>query len=308
MPPALRFSCVIPTFNRGMVLVRSIETLLDQKVSAHEIIVVDQSTVCPEEARMRLERWRDAKSIQWIRQEEPNASMARNRGALAATGDVIVFLDDDIEVESDYILRWQRVFEDAEIECASGQVLEGQGETVSVLDSRADDPEIGWLYGVRNSEQPRKGLFLMAGNMAVRREPFMSVGGMDEWFMKGAFREEADFAMRWGKSGRVVHYRPDVPIFHLGVAGISDGGARHWTRKNHWTGWHHFFGFWYFFFNHAQWRALHLIFAGGLRSIGCNKRILQNRPWTIPFHFCRWISAIPLAIYARIKGPRLIKR
>jgi GT2 family glycosyltransferase len=307
MSMPVSISCIIPTFNRRQVLVRTIEMLLDQNSPAHDIVVVDQSTDIPPEVGAKLKAWHEGGQIKWVRQEEPNASMARNRGALESAGEVVVFLDDDIEVERDFVASYQAAFADPEVRATSGLVLEGERETVGTRDPRADDADYGWMFCKRNYDKPFTGCFVMAGNMGVRREDFMAVGGMDEHFMKGAFREEADFAMRWRKSGRVVHYRPDLKLYHLGGAGVADGGARHWTRKTFWTGWHHYFGSWYFLINHATWRSLPHLLAVDIRSAGVNKRNLR-KPWMIPFHLCRWLSALPAALLARLEGPRLIQR
>ncbi|OYW77083.1 MAG: hypothetical protein B7Z37_06070 [Verrucomicrobia bacterium 12-59-8] len=298
-------SLVIPSFNRRGVLVKSIQMLLDQTVPAHDILVVDQSTEIPPEVSIQLEQWHTEKKIRWIRQEAPNASMARNRGALESSGDIVVFLDDDIVVASDFVASYQRAFTDPEVLAVSGQILEGGRETVVALDLRATDPNIGWLFCKRNYDKPMIGNFVISANMGVRRAEFLAVGGMDERFMRGAFREESDFSQRWWKSGRVIHYRPDVSLYHLGGAGVADGGARHWTRKTHWMGWHHYFGSWYFLLNHATWKSLPYLLALDLRSAGFNKRTLKT-PWMIPFHFCRWLSAFPYALWCRCAGPRLI--
>lgn len=301
----MTISCIIPTFNRGQVLVRTLEMLLAQHSPAHDIVVVDQSTDIPPEVGARLKTWHEAGQIRWVRQEEPNASMARNRGALESSGEVIVFLDDDIEVGPGFVASYQKAFSDPDVLAVAGQVLEGEGETVSLRDPRADNADYGWMFCQRNYDKPFTGSFVMAGNMGVRRTEFIKVGGMDERFMKGAFREESDFAMRWKKSGRVIHYRPDVTLYHMGGAGVAEGGARHWTRKTFWVGWHHYFGSWYFLLNHATWRSLPYLLAVDLRSAGLNKKNLR-KPWMIPLHLCRWLSALPAALWARWEGPRLI--
>lgn len=299
-------SCIIPTFNRRQVLVRTVQMLLNQTVPAHDIVVVDQSTEIPPEVASRLLQWHREKKILWVRQEEPNASMARSRGVMESSGDIIVFLDDDIEVAADFIASYQRAFAEPEILAVSGQVLEGNRETISTLDPRAADPEIGWLFCKRNYDKPMIGNFVMAGNMGVRRTDLLAIGGMDERFMRGAFREESDFGLRWGESGRVIHFRPEVSLYHLGGAGVADGGARHWTRMTNWMGWHHYFGSWYFLLNHATWKSLPYLLAVDLRSAGFNKRTLLKTPWMIPLHVCRWLSAIPYALWCRYAGPRLI--
>lgn len=303
----ISISLVIPTFNRGIVLVNAVRMLLNQDYPVQDIVIVDQSTETPPSVSEQLKEWQTKRQIVWIRQDEPNASMARNRGALASTGDVIVFLDDDIVVEPGFVRSYASVFADKNVKAVSGMVLEGQGEKVSELDPRAFDADIGWLFCRRNYIEKYTGGFLMAGNMAVRRVDFMDIGGMDERFMRGAFREESDFAMRWLKSGRVVHYFPEVRLYHLGGAGVPDGGARHWTRKNFWTGWHHYFGSWYFLLTHGNRKSLPLLLAVDLRSAGLNRRTLRT-PWMVPVHVLRWLSAFPYALLCRLAGPKLIRR
>jgi GT2 family glycosyltransferase len=306
MPDELKISCVIPTFNRGPVLVRSIEMLLDQTRKADEVIIVDQSPEVPAEVAGRLRSWAESGAIQWIQQTEPNASMARNRGALASTGDVILFLDDDIEVGRNFIESYANAFSDERVRGVAGQILEGDRETVDELDPRVSDPEIGWLYWKRNYTRPLQGAFVISANMGVRRKDFFAVGGMDERFYRGAYREEGDFAQRWRKSGRLFHFRPDVSLFHLGAAGIASGGQRHWTHKvPHLTGWHHYFGDWYFLLNHGTLRMLPGVLRGFVQLAGFQRKNLL-RPWLIPVHTVRWLSAFPYALWCRLRGPKLI--
>jgi GT2 family glycosyltransferase len=298
-------SCIIPTFNRRQVLVRTIEMLLNQTLPATDIVVVDQSTEIPPDVESQLRRWHEEGRIRWVRQGEPNASRARNRGVLESTGDVVIFLDDDIVIGRDFLAHYASSFNDDSVCAVAGQILEGDGSTLSHLDPRHRDSDVGWLFYKRNYDKTLVGCFAISANMGVRREDFLAVGGMDCRYMRGAFREESDFAQRLCKSGRTIHFRPDVSLYHLGGAGIADGGARHWTRKTFWTAWHHYFGSWYFLLNHATWKSLPYLLAIDLRSAGLNKRTLR-RPWMVPFHLCRWLSAFPYALWCRILGPKLI--
>ncbi|MBK8091123.1 MAG: glycosyltransferase [Verrucomicrobiaceae bacterium] len=62
-------SCIIPTFNRRQVLVRTVEMLLDQTSPARDIVVVDQSTDIPPDVGAKLKAWHEAGQIKWVRQE-----------------------------------------------------------------------------------------------------------------------------------------------------------------------------------------------------------------------------------------------
>jgi glycosyltransferase involved in cell wall biosynthesis len=82
---ALWISCVIPTLNRGKVVLDTIQMLLAQDCGAPEVAVVGQTPNLDEETRRKLRNWH---ALGKSRQLEPKARKARNVGALAASGNV----------------------------------------------------------------------------------------------------------------------------------------------------------------------------------------------------------------------------
>lgn len=87
----MRFSVIIPTYNRAGTVVEAVESVLDQSSPAAEIIVVDDGST--DDTVDRLERYRDR--ITLINQPNGGVSVARNTGLARATGDWITFLDSD---------------------------------------------------------------------------------------------------------------------------------------------------------------------------------------------------------------------
>jgi len=86
-------SSVIPAFNSGHTLRRAIESVLKQTRPADEIIVVDDGS--SDDTAEQAAKFSD--QIRLIRQPNAGASVARNTGIAAATGDWIAFLDADDE-------------------------------------------------------------------------------------------------------------------------------------------------------------------------------------------------------------------
>jgi glycosyltransferase involved in cell wall biosynthesis len=84
-------SVVIPTYNRADVVCRAIDSVLKQTYGNTEIIVVDDgSTDRTHEALCRY-----GNRIRVKVQENSGPSIARNRGAAVARGDMVAFLDSD---------------------------------------------------------------------------------------------------------------------------------------------------------------------------------------------------------------------
>ncbi len=85
------FSAVIPTYNRSALLKRAIDSALAQGDYASEVIVVDDgSTDDTQEVCASY-----GKRIEYVRQKNAGASVARNTGAARARNTWIAFLDSD---------------------------------------------------------------------------------------------------------------------------------------------------------------------------------------------------------------------
>lgn len=305
LPSVIKISCIIPTLGRGRVLCDTIEMLLTQSYPAHEIIIVDQTVAPDEETRTRLATWHQQGGIHWLHQTEPNASKARNVGALAATGNVVLFLDDDIRIKTDFLAAYAETFMRTSTPAVSGQILEGQGETADELPARAFNPEIGWLYFKRNYNQECVSSFMMSGNVAIRREVYLQLGGMDENYQRGAYREESDFARRFVEAGHLFVFQPRASIYHLGNNGAPEGGSRTWTANKRIAGFHHCIGDWYFNLWFARKRLFVPLMVNSLRHFVFNRYNVEH-PWWLPVLGIRWLSALPVATWCRLRGAKLI--
>jgi len=86
----VRFSVVIPTFNRKRLLQRAIESVLGQSVAPSQIIVVDDGSTDGTDDLCRAYG-----SIEYVHQTNSGVSTARNRGVRLACHPWTAFLDSD---------------------------------------------------------------------------------------------------------------------------------------------------------------------------------------------------------------------
>lgn len=95
------FSVIIPAYNSAATLARAVDSVCAQTWPAHEIIVVDDGST---DDTLQVARGFGDR-VRVIHQSNAGVSMARNRGAEAATGDWLAFLDADDWYYPDR-LRW----------------------------------------------------------------------------------------------------------------------------------------------------------------------------------------------------------
>jgi len=98
---APRFSVIIPAYNSAATLAKAVESVIEQSWPAHEIIVIDDGST--DNTLQTIRQFGD--KIRLIQQHNSGVSVARNRGADAATGDWLAFLDADDWYYPDRI-RW----------------------------------------------------------------------------------------------------------------------------------------------------------------------------------------------------------
>ena len=98
-----RVSVLIPTLDRYKYLIDLLSQLRDQTVQPSEILVVDQTPI--EHRREDLPARFEDQPIRFLYLDQPGQCSSRNAGIQIASGDFILFLDDDDAVEPDLIAR-----------------------------------------------------------------------------------------------------------------------------------------------------------------------------------------------------------
>lgn len=83
-------SVIIPCYKQAQFLGQAIESVLNQTVQSHEIIVVDDGS--PDETQAVVARY---PTIRYVRQINQGLSAARNTGLQHSEGEFLVFLDAD---------------------------------------------------------------------------------------------------------------------------------------------------------------------------------------------------------------------
>lgn len=88
-----RVSVIIPTYNRGDLLTRSIDSVLGQTYEDFELLVVDDGST--DHTESVVERYDDDRITYLAHSSNQGASAARNTGIEYADGEYLAFLDSD---------------------------------------------------------------------------------------------------------------------------------------------------------------------------------------------------------------------
>jgi glycosyltransferase involved in cell wall biosynthesis len=111
----MQVSIVIPTYNRVKDLDVCLDSIIVQTKPPKEILIVDDSDNDKIEnlVEHRKEEFKEKDMfLRYIRNEKDKSSaIAKNIGIKSATGDIILFLDDDVILDKEYIIKILKVYE-----------------------------------------------------------------------------------------------------------------------------------------------------------------------------------------------------
>jgi GT2 family glycosyltransferase len=227
--PAPRLSLVLPTLDRPEAIYNLLRHLEHQTTQPLEIIVVDQSAV-PDE---RVAAYAAANpGVRVHRIAERGLPNARNVGVGLATGDLVLFLDDDSIPDPDLVRFHIESYVDAAVSGVGGRVQGGYDKDGAAVGKfRESDGKVVRNFG-STARCPVD--HLPGGNMSFRREVFVRVGGFDKAYGGSAIGEETDFCLRAGRAGFRFVFEPRAALEHLH---LPTGGCRT-PRFEDWLYWH----------------------------------------------------------------------
>jgi GT2 family glycosyltransferase/peptidoglycan/xylan/chitin deacetylase (PgdA/CDA1 family) len=204
----LRFSVVIPTYQRRNVVLSSVAALAGQEDAPpfEAVVVVDGSVDGSAEALRALATPFPLTVIEQSNQGRPAAC---NRGAVAAAGDVLLFLDDDMEAHPRLLVEHDRSHRDG-ADAVIGHLPVHPDSPQSFLTSAVST----WAEQRLQALRERGGRIelgdFVTGQMSIRRDVFLRVGGFDTYFERPYGGEDLDLGRRLARGGYTLAFNPEA--------------------------------------------------------------------------------------------------
>jgi glycosyltransferase involved in cell wall biosynthesis len=211
MSESTTISVVIPTFNRRERLARVLRSLAEQDVeAAFEVVVISDGSTDGTEEYLRSGGL--PLPVKPLFQRNRGPAAARNNGVERASGELVIFLDDDVVAEPGLLqahLRAHRRW--------GGRAVV-IGPMLNPVD-HAMSPWIAWEQAMlhKQYDDMRDGKYgatarqFYTGNASVRREHLLEAGGFNSRFRRA---EDIELAFRLDDMGLTFHFAADAQGFH----------------------------------------------------------------------------------------------
>jgi len=287
-----KISIVIPTYNRGQILLNTIGYL--RKLSnTIEIIIVDQTVQHESSIEKQLNQAHSDKVINLIRLSQPSVVAAMNVGLQTADSDYVLFLDDDIKPIEGLLNNYTKRLIDKEYGIVAGRVIE------SWDDPEGDKSTNSFSF---NSLEDGQAPFFMGGNVLVNRAIALELGGFDQNFKGTAHDYEREFSDRVLDAQHEIAYCGSAAIFHLKE---ESGGIRTYGHFLKTMKPHHAVGAYYYIFTSKRIKNKFVRIVQRLRQRVITRTHLKQ-PWWIPLTLVGDLLGIAWAGYLWASGPDLI--
>ena len=221
--PPTSISVVIPTMNRAEVLLDTLGDLKVQDFADFEVIIVDQSDTPNEAAKAIMAAFPVPARYLYLTHFR-GLPEARNFGFRCATNDIVLYIDDDIRCEPNFLQAHLNAHLESGAALVAGGITEAKGDKTLP----GGPGHFNWwtASSVRNFHMKDAGPCLHApgGNFSVRRAVLEGLGGFDENLTIGAaLYEETEFGLRLRAAGYKCWFAPDAHLLHLAA---PMGGCR----------------------------------------------------------------------------------
>jgi len=217
-------SVVIATFNRPESVARLLGQLAEQtlRADAFEVVVVDDGSAEP--VAPRLEALVLPYALRVVTQPNGGPAVARHRAIVAARAPLVVIVDDDMRVGPGFLAAHLAAHPAGSRRLVLGRLRVDPDTPLPVferfqlaqLDRLADD--------ARTGRAPVRGSDVYTGNVSLRRDDYLAVGGFDATLR---LSEDAELGMRLERAGVEMTLSEDAWSLHAS----DHASAAAWMRR-----------------------------------------------------------------------------
>ena len=223
---AIQVSIIIPTRNRAKMLSKALASFARQDVdsAAYEILVIDNGSTDDTEAVTAgaREQYSDL-NLRYFLEPVPGLLSGRHRGAFEAQGDMLCFVDDDIEAAPQWLASILAAFEEPKVHLVGGaSIPEFEATPPAWMDRFMDcrDGRINCgdlsLFDIGEQTVRIDPTYVWGLNFSIRKKTLFDLGGFHPDCIPKALQHfQGD-----GETGLALKIRKK------GLSAVYTGGAR----------------------------------------------------------------------------------
>ena len=207
---AMKYSVIIPVYNRPDEVDELLESLTHQEVKDFEVVVVEDGSDVP--CKEVVEKYTDKLNIQYLTKKNGGPGPARNYGVEHSKGEYVLILDSDCVLPKGYLTAIEKELTENPCDAFGGPDAAHESFTnvqKAISYSMTSFFTTGGIRGGKKKGAMDK-FYPRSFNMGMRREVYLKLHG----FSKMRFGEDIDFSYRIVEAGYKSRLFPDAWVWH----------------------------------------------------------------------------------------------
>ena len=204
----MRYSLIIPVFNRPDEVDELLQSLIKQTFKDFEVIVVEDGSKVP--CRDVVEKYLNKLNVKYFSKPNSGPGQTRNYGAERSNGDYLIVLDSDCVLPPDYLQEIENELQAFPADAFGGPDRAHDSFTPMQKAISYSMTSFFTTGGIRGGKKKMDKFYPRSFNMGIRKDIYMALGG----FSKMRFGEDIDFSIRIFKGGYSCRLFPKAWVWH----------------------------------------------------------------------------------------------
>ena len=204
----MKYSIIVPVFNRPDEVDELLESLLSQEEKDFEVIIVEDGSQVP--CKKVCDKYADRLDLHYYYKENSGPGQSRNYGAERAKGDYLLILDSDVVLPKGYIRAVSEELNREPADAFGGPDCAHESFTDTQKAISYSMTSFFTTGGIRGGKKKLDKFYPRSFNMGIRRDVYQELGGFSEM----RFGEDIDFSIRIFKAGKRCRLFPEAWVWH----------------------------------------------------------------------------------------------
>lgn len=204
----MRYSFIIPVYNRPDEVDELLHSLTTQTYQNFEVIVIEDGSSIPCEEVVN--QYADRLTVSYYSKPNSGPGQTRNYGAERSQGEYLIVLDSDVILPVDYLASIEEELQANPSDAFGGPDRAHESFTNIQKAINYSMTSFFTTGGIRGGKKKMDKFYPRSFNMGIRREVYQALGG----FSKMRFGEDIDFSIRIFQGGYSCRLFPGAWVYH----------------------------------------------------------------------------------------------
>lgn len=204
----MKYSFIVPVFNRPDEVDELLESLLHQEKNDFEVIIVEDGSKIP--CKDVCDKYADRLPLQYFFKENSGPGQSRNYGAERAKGEYIIVLDSDVVLPKGYLTAVDEELTREPADAFGGPDSAHESFTSTQKAISYSMTSFFTTGGIRGGKKKLDKFYPRSFNMGIKADLYAQLGG----FSKMRFGEDIDFSIRIFKAEKRCRLFPKAWVWH----------------------------------------------------------------------------------------------